>query len=363
MAFPIRSLTDISRAIRGAVRQYLPGTDASLRQNVLYVIAKVMALLSHEYELRLAWIFRQLFLSTATSENMVRMHAAEYGIARRPAGFASGEIVGIGSPNIIYPAGIRFVSAGTTFVTTGGFQADALGAYQARVQAENAGAAGNRDAEAVLVLADPGLFPTLRSEASVGPAGLGGGADAETMEQLRARALKRKREPPQGGALSDYERWALEVPGVAAVWARQARDGFGTVGAWLLFTGRTNGLATAEDLAAVDAYIKDKRLVRARFYATTPKGYAVPITLALSPDTVATRAATLVALRDFFDARLPGSRVRPGLPGEAFTLPLAWLSEAISGVAGEDAHTLIEPSGNLVFQPGTMPVLGAVTWA
>ena len=49
MSFVARSLDAISQGVRGAFRQYMPGTDASLKQNVTYVIAKVVTLLAREY--------------------------------------------------------------------------------------------------------------------------------------------------------------------------------------------------------------------------------------------------------------------------------------------------------------------------
>jgi uncharacterized phage protein gp47/JayE len=55
--------------------------------------------------------------------------------------------------------------------------------------------------------------------------------------------------------------------------------------------------------------------------------------------------------------------LRPGLPDDAFTLPLAWISEVISTVPGENSHVLVSPSAGPVFQPGELPVLGAITWS
>lgn len=363
MAFQTRSLDEISRGVRGALRQYLPGTDASLKQNVLTVIAKVVALFAHEYELRLKWIFDQLFLSTATSERIVRMHAAEYGLFQKPAAPASGLIEGAGQAHMVYPAGVRFSAGGTTYVTTAPFTANALGAFDAAVTAETSGLATNRDEGAVLLLADPGLYPTLGQEVTVSEGGLGGGADIESMDALRVRALKRKASPAQGGALADYERWSLEVSGVVNVWAALFANGVGRVGAWVLFEGRENGIPTAADLAAVDAHIADKRLVRAGFTAAAPMPVAVDLTIALSPDTAAQRKAVTDSLKAFFDATRRDTRIRPGLPGDPFTLPLAWISEVISTTAGENRHRLIAPASEPVFDPGELPVFGAITWA
>jgi len=362
MAFPIRSLDEISASVRGAMRQYLPGTDASLKQNVLRVIGKVQALLAHEYELRLNWIFRQLFLSTATSPAIIRLHAAEYRVLQKPASAASGAITGTGEPHKSYPAGVRFVSSGVTYVTIAGFTANAAGFFTASVQAESSGAATNRDAAAELLLADPALYPTLPTTVTVASGGLGGGADIEAIEDLRARALKRKASPPQGGTLPDYENWALEVPGVVTAWAANFANGSGTVGVWILFDGRVNGIPEPGDLAAVDTYIEGLRLVRAAYYTVAPVAKPVDLTISLSPDTSANRTAVTEALTTFFDATLKNTRLRPGLPDNPFTLPIAWISEVISTVPGENSHVLTVPAAGPVFQPGELPVLGTISW-
>ena len=57
-------------------------------------------------------------------------------------------------------------------------------------------------------------YPSLPAVAYVGVNGIGGGADVESDEDLRARVLFRKRNPPHSGSKSDYIAWALEVPGV-----------------------------------------------------------------------------------------------------------------------------------------------------
>ena len=55
-----------------------------------------------------------------------------------------------------------------------------------------------------------------------------GGADDETVDELRNRMLAKYRAPPQGGAASDYVLWALEVPGVTRAWCLPLGTGAGT---------------------------------------------------------------------------------------------------------------------------------------
>lgn len=361
MSYEAKSLDELGQAARAAFRQYLPGTDATLAQNVLYVVAKVLALLMREAELRLATIYRQLFLSTATWESAIRLHAAEFNLSAKPASAASGVITGKAAPHQSYPAGARLMSGGITYVITGPFVAGALGDFSAEIAAERTGADTNRLAGATFDVVDKTLYPDF-AEIVAGPDGIGGGAAMETLDELRRRALAVKASPPQGGALQDYERWAMEVPGVSNAYAAVYSNSIGHVGVWCLFGNRANGIATPADLDKVEAHVGGLRLVRGAFTATTPAAIAVDITVRLSPDTEATRRSVTAALNALFDARLPGSRIRPGLPGQPFALSKSWISEVISAAVGEDAHALAEPVGDLVFQPGEMPVLGVIDW-
>ncbi|OAB57606.1 hypothetical protein AY599_18280 [Leptolyngbya valderiana BDU 20041] len=362
MSFVPQSLTVLSEKARAAFRQYLPGTDAALAQNTAYVIAKVMALMGREFELRLAWIYKQLFLTTATSETMVRLHAREFGLTPKPAAFARGVVEGRADAHATYPAGVRFLSGQQSYVTVASFTANALGAFGVEVRAEQAGADGNRASGAAMQVADAGLYPAM-TDVFAGPEGLTGGTSAETLEALRARALRVKAAPPQGVVLADYETWALEVPGIAAAWAALFENGFGHVGIWIVTKAGTNGIPSAADLAKVEAHIEDKRLVRGKVSAVAPFAKPLDLTIRLSPDTAQQRAAVTAALVALFDPVADLPRLRPGLPGQPFDLPVAWISEVISAVEGETSHTIIAPAGDVTFQPGELPVLGTIDWA
>lgn len=363
MAFEARSPSDLASKLRGLIRQYLPGSDATLAGSVLNVLAKALGLYAHEFELRQQRMFRQMFLSTADIESYVRDECAAYGIIQRAASAAAGAITTVGVASRVYPAGIRYLSGSTTYVSTTPATANAKGDLTLQLRSEQRGAAANRDGGAVLTLADPSLFPGLAATGTVGADGIGGGADKEDIESLRRRGLARKRTPPQGGALPDYEAFALAVPGVANAWARQFANGLGWVGVWFTFAGRVNGIPTAGDVAAVQAAIEGRRLIRSDFRAIAPVARPVNMTIRLSPDMVPTRQAITAALTAFFDATRPDTRIRPGLPGEEFTLPLAWLSEVISTTEGESSHVLVSPTIAPVATPGQLLTLGTISWA
>lgn len=373
MAFPLRSIDQISRAIRGDLRRELPGTDTTIWPNTLAVFSKVVAMAHHLIELRAKWIYEQIFATTATVRHLER-HAFEYGLARKPAARAAGYIETVGSANTIYPAGISYLSDGARYVVSSDARSDDAGTVFFLVHSDVAGLAQNRAEGQVMTLIDPALQPTLAPTATVaGPTGgggvigsgdpivsggIGGGADVESDDALRARVLDRKRRPPQGGAESDYEQFALAVPGVVKAWAHSFAYGPGTVGVWFLFEGRENLIPTYADVLAVQTDLDYRRLVRLRALALAPIPYAVNIRIqGLTNDTTATRAAIAASLAEMFR-----ERAVPGVAVAAATFSRSWISEAIAQAIGEDRHYLSQPVGDIILNDGRMPVLGTITY-
>lgn len=352
-----RTLDAISTAIRGDLRRELPGSDAMVWPNVLAVLAKVFAGAIHLVDLRTAWLYRQVFASTADTRALERQ-AYEFGMARKSASRAKGVVIGTGTASALYPAGLSFSGGGVTYLATGEALADGNGVVRFPVSSRETGAAQNRDEAETLTLIDVAAAPTLSASFAVDVGGIGGGADVETDASLRARVLDRKRRPPQGGAVSDYEQMARAIPGVSKAWAWSFLDGPGTVGVWFLFEGRTDGIPSAADVSAVRGVLEQKRLIRARLYVSAPVPEPLPVTIAgLSTDTAAVRARIEASLKAMLF-----ERSRPGVAIEAFVLSRSWVSEAISAAVGEDRHRLVYPADDLVYTDGKMPVLGAVTY-
>jgi len=357
MALSVPSLSDLSQSVRAALRKFLPGTDALIWPNTLAIEGKVFAAVMRNAYLRLAFLYRQFFASTADEFHLERRHAYEIGIARNRASRATGTVTTTGTADATYPAGIRWLSGTDTYVSTAAATADGDGALAVSVRAETPGASGNRSADEALTLADSAIWPSLGTQAIVGEDGLGGGADVEDVESLRERVLDRKRRPPQGGAESDYEQFARDVTGVTNAWAKAFADGPGTIGVWFLFEGRTNGIPEAADVEAVQTAIDALRMIRLAFVANAPTPVEVDVTVALDPDTTTLRATVQQRIADMLVRR-----ARPGLPDDSFVLPVAWISEAISQTVGEDSHTLTVPAADLTFTAGQYPVLGTVTF-
>lgn len=358
MAWQIRSLDDASAAIRGAFRRFLPGTDTALKNNFVTVVVKVLAGLSHEFELRMGYLARQLFASTA-SLPFLRLHGADVDIFQKAASASQGTIEGEGQGNALYPSGIRFVSGADTYVSTAPATASSNGFVVFQVAAETKGASTNRAAGGALTLADPGLYPTLGANWAVGANGLGGGADVEDTEDFRARVLFRKANPPGAGKLSDYERIVRDVPGVLKAWAYRDSLTPSFLAVFFLFDGRPNRVPTDGDVLVVQAALDAQRLIRINdsvIVAPTPEELN-PVIANLTNDTEEVRAAITAAIKTVLY-----ERARPGVASDVFLLSRSWISEAISQVTGEDRHKLNWPLTDLPYTNGRYPVIGTVSF-
>lgn len=237
--------------------------------------------------------------------------------------------------------------------------ASPLGVVTLLVKAEVTGSQTNRDADGILTLADPVLWPTLGEEATVGASGLGGGADVENDDNLRARALHRKRNPRSGGRLTDYETVALVVPGVFKAWAFRRPLAPGYLALYFLFEGRPNSIPTSGDVVVVQAAVDAERLIRIDdSVAIAPTPLPIDIEIhRLANDTAEVRETINTNL-----AAMYLDKCRPGIDGDTFTLSRSWISEAISQASGEDRHVLAWPLDDIVLTNGQFPVPGQVTY-
>jgi len=361
MTFVVPKLSELSQRARLIIANATEGATIDLWPNLFPILAKVLALHAKEWHLRLGFLYRQLFASTA-DETWLTRHGFELGITRIPATVATGTATISCPSGTVIPFGLTFRRADGELFRT---RASAVGAgASTTIQLESLsdGAARNTPAGAVLTLVDTGVVPGLGTTATVASGGLGGGADVEPVESFRQRVLDRKRNPPQGGSATDWIRWVKESSGAVS---RVFVDSF--IGdareVWICFlrSDRTNGIPSGADVAAVQAYVQDpiRRPVTARVTVVAPVPQAVNLTIAnLSHDTPAIRAAVEAELKAMF-----ADRAAPATPSKSFQLPRAWISEAISRATGEESHSLPGLPEYLTYStPAHYPVLGTVSY-
>ena len=361
MPFNTPTLKELAERTARAFRSNLKGSDAFLWPNNVAVSAKVMAGAVWEAFSFLAHIQRQILVHTATDPYWIERHAAEYGLARLPATFASGRVTISGDPNVAVPAGIVLQRAdGLQYEVTIGGITSGFGTVDVPVRALTAGKAGNAASGVGLAMTVP--LSRLSTAAEVASGGIGAGADTESTESLRQRTWFRKKMPPHGGAAHDYVAWAREVGGVTRVFVDpvSATNGRESVGVWFLMDGTyPNGIPQASDVTAVADYIDTVRPAGALVEVAAPVATPVNITISgLHPDSAAVREAVRAELADLVEREGRVSTLTA-----PYTLYRSKIIEAISIATGEDHHTLTAPASDVLFSMGGVPVLGTVTFS
>lgn len=349
MAFNRPTLAQLVQRITTDLETSYGIVGAALRNSFIKLFGKVIAGAAHLLHGNLDWISKQILPSTADDENLLRW-ASTFGLERNEASFAEGTVTFTGTNETTIPEGTELVSAdGVVFRTTGDGAIES-GEADIDVIAEVAGESGNSAIATVLSLAAPlaGVDP----ETTVSVA-IAGGADQETIEELRTRLLERIQSPPLGGAQQDYIQWAKETTGVTRAWCYPAYLGAGTVGVFFMRDNDADPFPSESEVETVSAYIETKRPVTAQHYVFAPTAQEVDFSIAISPDTAEVRAAVEAELQDLFD--------RDAEPGGI--IYLSRIREAVSVAAGETDNSISNPSADIDPSNGYIATMGTVTWA
>lgn len=325
------------------------GLEELLRRDDLQVLARVLAGASHAMHGHIAWLAEQVIFDTAEAEYLERW-ASIWGIVRKSAAAASGNVTITGNNGLAIPAGTALVSAsGISYTTT----ADATisgGTATAAVLADVAGASGNAVAGDQLNMTTP--IAGVASQVVVAAGDLTGGADVETDDALRSRLIARIQQPPHGGASFDYVTWALEVAGVTRAWVYPQELGLGTVTVRFVRDDDASLIPDAAEVLAVQEYIDARRPVTADVTVVAPVAVPLDFSIAVTPNTTVVKAAVEAELKDLIR--------RESEPGGAILL--SHIREAISIAAGESNYTMTSPSADVTRTVGQMTTMGTITW-
>lgn len=349
MSFTRPDLPTLINRAEADIETRLPGADARLRRSNLNVLARVHSGAAHGLYGYLEWISRQVIIDTADGD-MLERHASIWGVERKAASPAVGDITVTGSNGAIVPADSTLARSDGAQYTTDAEATISGGTATIAVTAIEGGQAGNAAASSSLSFDTP--IAGVSATATVDASGLTGGADTEIDGDLRARLLARIQAPPHGGAQHDYVAWALEVAGVTRAWVYPGELGLGTVTVRFVRDDDASPIPDAGEVAAVQAYIDGVRPVTADVTVVAPIAVPLNFTIDIVPDTAAIRAAIEAELRDLLR--------REAEPGA--TILLSHIREAISQAAGENDHILTVPAANVTHAVGEMATFGAITW-
>ena len=180
------------------------------------------------------------------------------------------------------------------------YHPETIGKITFEFEAQALGNAGNlAGEEQTLNLVSP--IPGLSSSATITE--IGSGADLELIGELLSRLYFRKQNPPMGGAVHDYQAWALEVPEVTRAWAYDAYQGGSTMGLAFVCDNLADIIPTDAKQQEVDSYIYKHQDPASKLWVGRPGGIelilfklrlkAVSMDVKLTPDTTATRKAVM----------------------------------------------------------------------
>lgn len=409
MAFARPTLLELVTRIQQDLVSRLTLVAPILRRAMAHVLARVMAGAAHMLHGHLEYLSRQIFPDLSYEEYLLRQ-AALFGINRTAATFSAGALVVHGTNATVIPIGTVLLRAdGSSYTTdaevtiatltawasgtayaagnlrqndsgkiylctvagtsagSGGptgtgtaitdntvtwrYIAAGTAAVQAALTAELAGADGDAPVGTELSFESP--IAGANATAVVGYGGLAGGADEETIEAVRVRLIARLRDPPHGGAASDYVAWAKEVAGVTRAWCYPLEGGAGTVTVRFVRDLDASLIPDAGEVTAVANHIATVRPVTAVVTVAAPIADPLALTIALTPSTTETRAAVTAELQDML--------LRHSEPGA--TILLSRILEAVGAAPGLTDWDVTVPAADVVHATGHMATLGVITWS
>ncbi|WP_285417337.1 baseplate J/gp47 family protein [Pseudomonas sp. efr-133-TYG-5] len=323
----------------------------ALRQSDAQVLARTLGGAAYGLYGYLDWIAKQILPDSADESTVERIAALRLNQPRKAAQVATGSVRFSATAGALLDVDTLLqASDGRTFRVTAA-RTTVSGVNSTTIAALEAGSLGNADAGLALTPVQP-IAGIVGSSFVVAPPGLSGGVARESLESLRARVIRSYRLIPHGGSASDYETWALEVPGVTRAWCRGGFLGPGTVGVYIMRDDDPQPVPNAEQLAEVQAYIEPLRPVTAEVHVRPPIQVPVTYRLTLTPDTSAVRAAVETQLRDLHN--------READLGQ--DLLISHIREAISSAAGETDHVLTAPVANVTANDSELLTFGGCVW-
>jgi len=359
MAFTRPTLQQIVDRIITDIESRIEGANTLLRRSVLRVLGRVYAGAVHLLYGYLSYIKDQMFATTADTDNL-EIIGSEFGITRKAPTKATGSATATGTNGVTIPAGTQLeldeqvYIIDNTVVIVGGVAIIDL-------TAQEGGSDGNSEPLSVLSFVSP--IAGVDSTATVDAFGLTGGVDEESDDELRARTIARKRQPPHGGAAFDYVAWAKEVSGVTRAWVISQYRGPGTAGVAFARDNDPNTIIpTSAQIEEVRQYLiqhvdpltgVDVGIpigAEEGLFMIEPTLFSQDFAIDIYPNTVAIQQAIQSSLDDLLFIE--------GGPGE--TLYISEMIVAISAAQGLVMHRLVSPANDVAFPTNRVPVLGTV---
>jgi uncharacterized phage protein gp47/JayE len=353
MPWSTPSLRNVRENVRDEIVAALSGA-VLIGNNVLRVMSDAMAGLCHLTLRYIDWLALQFLPDTAETEWLDRhgdiwLTNSDGSTGRKAATYATGIATFTGLAGTIIPQGTQLQAGNIGYETT---EEIVIGETDtdAAVRALDPGAAGNiPDGTSMgIIVGIPGM------DGSAVAKNFGGGADEENDVDLRTRVLFRIRQPPMGGDKTDYELWAMAVPGVTRAWCGPLEMGMGTVTVRFMMDdlrAENEGFPTPFDVRQVESYLDTVRPVAVKdFFVVAPLRYPIDFNIHnLIPDTTTVRAAIQASAQQMLV-----DRAKPGQ-----TIFAAWKVDAALSALNVESFQL-SGGDDVMPSPGHLAVLGDI---
>jgi uncharacterized phage protein gp47/JayE len=359
MAFTRPTVAEILDRIRGDVKGVLVDFDPFAPRTAILALIMSQTAQIHELNGRLERAARNHFGDTAELDDLVRL-AAEEGLTQtlgaKAQGFArfalAAEVVPAPTAGLflVNAAGDRYVALTFPWIA-------ALASYVPQIQAVESGEKYNLAAGSAIDLEEPftGIAAGL-GQVRPAPDEVSAGTNDETTEAFRDRYLLHKRRAPQGGTLTDFERWTFES--IANAWTR-------------VFVVKPAALSNLVSVYAVNdaADAAGNAINRAAGDYTTAFTYinadhrrplcadvqvAAPTLVALDP--AITLIPNTTAVQDAVKGEIVQFLIRTATIGG--TVVHSQLAEVISRASGETSSALTSPAADKTHSAGQLPIIG-----
>lgn len=369
--FAIPSLADLLQRARQAFRTYLPGSDAWSWPNNVYASAKVLGGMAFEVFGFVSYVSKMIFASTAPDLETLQLHGNEFGLPLLPSAPAEGNVTFTATDAITVATSATLQrSDGVTYLVTAGGLLTAAGTLQVPVTAAADGAIANAEEGTPLqIMSGVTGAGSAGATCVVGAGDLTAGTDVEDKESYRQRILFRKRNPPHGGAASDYVLWSRQLSGVTRVFVERLWAGSGTVRVFFFMDDLfANGIPDAAAVTRLSDFLATVQPASALVTVKAPIAHPIDVPITnLVPSTVTVQEAVLNELRAAFLrlGRVAGQdTAHGGMPYLATpaTFAVAWIYQAIANADGVQSFDL-GLSSDIVLAVGETAVLGNVTFA
>lgn len=377
MPFNRPTLSELRQRNQSYIQSELKTGGNLLRFSNIGVISDADAGMAHLHYGYLDYIARQATPYNASDEYLAAWAALKdvFRKAANPARCADVRFSGIAGR--VIPAGRRLNRAdgyqyqldNTVTIATNG---SVIGEITAILSSplDDATGGGNRGNSApgtllTLDIAIDGVQATATALSKIS-----GGADIESEDAFRSRMLLAYQNIPQGGNDTDYQSWALSVPGVTRCWVKRRLMGAGTVGIYIMcddndyagFPQGSDGISSLEEWGAIKASGDQRRVADAIYpqqpiialvYVCAP--VAQPIDFVISgishADSATTAAINAAIDAVFFTEGEPGGKI-------------LWSSLllAIGEIAGTGGFIMQSPAANIELQTGKLPIRGTVSY-